>query len=473
MINAASIFMALFGGVFFLVGLAMLISGLGDIGTSEEGDQWVLAVMGVVFATAGGAVIVAGFRHRAEVNAIEAAKQRHPSEPWMWERKWQTRRIEHHAGWTTVGLWAFAFFWNAIVLTAGALGWEEMAAEASEEPAILFVLLFPIIGIGVIVAAVRSTLQWRRFGTSALVLSRIPISLGRDLDGVLELPSDVRNAEEVVATLRCLRTTRSGKNTTTTVIWSDERRHPRASMGIGPSGPTLAVRFRVPADEPESTVGGGTPSISWELSVSAAVEGVDFSASYPLPVFRTSDTPEPGSEEVERPTIERNERISGVVERTIIRQRAADGGATWDYPPMRAPKAAVFLSGFTIVWSAILWLMLTNDAPGIIVAVFGFFEILLIMGTADVLLGRVVVTIDRSGMFVRSGLTTSLSSRQFAASDVLRFRVKGGMTVGSTMFHSIEATLRSGKAMTVGKYLRSRGEAEAIVAEMEEELRRG
>lgn len=473
MINAASIFMTLFGGVFFLAGLAMLISGLGDVGVSDDEGQWVLAAMGTIFATVGGGIIYLGFRHGAEEKERAAARERHPSEPWMWERKWQTRRIEHHAGWTTVGLWAFAFFWNAIVVTAGTLGWEEMAAEASEEPAILFVLLFPIVGIGVIVAAVRSTLQWRRFGTSALVLNRIPVSLGRDLDGVLELPSDVRNAEEVVATLRCLRTTRSGKNTTTTVIWSDERRHPRASMGIGPSGPTLAVRFRVPADEPESTVGGGTPSISWELSVSAAVEGVDFSASYPLPVFRTSDTPEPGSEEVERPTIERSERASGVVERTIIRQRAADGAATWDYPPMRAPKAAVFLAGFTIAWSAILWLMLANDAPGIFVAVFGFFEILLVMGTADVVLGRVVVTIDRSEMSVRSGLTMTPNSRKFAASDVLRFRVKGGMTVGSTMFHSIEATLRSGKTVIVGKYLRSRGEAEAIVGEMEEELRRG
>jgi hypothetical protein len=347
-----------------------------------------------------------------------------------------------------------------------------MAAEAANQPAILFVLLFPIVGIGVVVAAVRSTMQWRRFGTSAFVLNRLPVSLGRDLEGLLELPSNVRNAEKLVATLRCLRTTRSGKNSTTTVIWSDERRHPRASMGIGPSGPTLAVRFRVPADEPETTVGGGTPSINWELSVSAAVEGVDFSASYALPVFRTSDTPEPGSEDADRPLVERGERTSGAVERTIARQRTADGAATWDYPPMRAPKAAIFLTGFTIIWSAILWIMITQDAPGIIVAGFGFFELLLIMGTADVLLGRVNVTIDRSGMLVRSGLTMSLKSQQVATSDVLRFRVKVGMTVGSTMFHSIEATLRSGKTVTVGKYLRSRGEAEAIVEEMEAELRK-
>lgn len=463
--------MALFGGVFFLVGLAMLISGLGDIGAAEEGDQWVLAFMGVVFATAGGAVIVAGFRHRAELSAIETAKQRHPSEPWMWERKWRSRRIEHHAGWTSVALWAFALFWNAIVMTAGVLGWEEMASQASEEPAILFVLLFPIVGIGLLVAAVRSTMQWHRFGTSALVLNRLPVSLGRDLDGVLELPSDVRNAEEVLATLRCLRTTRSGKNTTTTVVWSDERRHPRASMGIGPSGPTLAVRFRVPTDEPETSVGNDYPSINWELSVSAAVEGVDFSASYPLPVFKTNETPEPGTDEADKPITERPVRSSGVVERTIVRQRAADGTATWDYPPMRARKAAVFLTGFTIVWSAIMWLLVSQDAPGIFVAVFGFFEVLLILGTVDVLLGRVTVTVDRSGMLVKHGVGSFLRTRVVAPSDIARIRVKGGMTVGSTMYHNIVATLSDGKNVPVGNYLRSRAEAEAIVEEMEEALK--
>ncbi|MCU0411570.1 MAG: hypothetical protein MUE68_05140 [Bacteroidetes bacterium] len=472
MANSSTIFLSLFGGVFLLAGLAMLISGLGDIGVAENDDQWVLVVMGIIFAAAGGAVIAAGFRHGAEVKAIEAAKQRHPSEPWMWERTWTSRRIEHDAGSTTVALWAFALIWNAIVITAGILGWEEMAAQVSEEPAVLFVLLFPVVGIGVFIAAVRSTMQWRRFGTSALVLRRIPVALGRDFTGTLELPADVREADEIMVSLRCLRTTKSGKNTSTAVIWSDEQRYPRTLIGSGPSGPTLAVSFRVPADEPETSVGSGYPSIRWELNVSAAVAGVDFGASYRLPVFRTHDTHEPGASSEEAPS-PRAERAFGVVERTIVRQRGADGSSVWHYPPLRAPSAAVFLTGFTIVWSVVVYFLASSDAPGIFTALFGFFEILLIMGTVDVLLGRVTVTIDRRGMSVLGGPGFSMNTRVVPLADVQQFRVKGGMTVGSTVYHSIEASLANGKTVTVGKYLRSRAEAEEIVEEMEEELKRG
>jgi hypothetical protein len=471
MINAASVFMTLFGGVFFLAGLAMLIAGLGDIGVSDDEGQWVLALMGAIFASAGGGVIYLAIRHGAETKEQAAARERHPSEPWMWDGKWQTRRIEHSARGTSVALWAFAIFWNAIVLTVGGIGWEEIAAQISEEPAVLLVLLFPVVGIGLFAAALRTTLQWRRFGTSALVLHRLPVALGRDLEGVLELPNDVRNAEQVVVTLRCLRTTRSGKNSTTTVIWSDERRYPRASMGIGPSGPTLAVRLPVPADEPETTVGSDSPSISWELAVSADVAGVDFGASYPLPVFRTGETPDPSEKNGEPIDTPASGRNAGVVERTIIRERGSDGSSVWNYPPMRAPSAAFVMTGLTIVWSVVVYALASSDAPGIFPVLFGLFDILLIMGTVDVLLGWINVTIGRQGMIIRSGKIVT-TTRRIDVADVRQFRVKGGMTVGSTMYHTIEASLADGKTETVGKFLRSRAEAEEIVREMEEELRR-
>jgi hypothetical protein len=317
-------------------------------------------------------------------------------------------------------------------------------------------------------------MQWRRFGTSAFVLNRVPVGLGRELEGVIELPNDVREAEEVLVVLTCLRTTRSGKNTTTTALWNDEQRYPRTLMGSGPSGPTLAVRFVLPTDQPPTSVESGYPSVRWQVSVAAAIAGVDFSAHYQVPVFRTNEPPialNAGSTDA-TPIDSARERGSGIVRRTIVRERTSDGASVWNYRPLRAPSGAAFMTFFTLIWTGIVYLLITQDVSEFLTIIFGFFEVVLVLGTVDVLAGRTIVMIDRQGMLVQSGPGILLRSRRVAFADVGTFEIKSGMTIGTTMYHTIEVTTEEGKKVTVGTYLRSRAEAEEIAEEMREEVKR-
>lgn len=473
MANAGTIILVLFGGVFFLVGITLFVTALNDIGLAEDNSPWVLAAMGAVFAAVGGGIIWIGLHARTSMRRQEELQQQHPKEPWLWEERWRDRRIKHDARGASLALWGFAILWNAIVGTAIAAGWRDLLDQVSEEPGMLFFLLFPVVGIGVLIAAIRSTMQWRRFGTSTLVLDRLPVPIGGELEGVLELPADVREADEVLVTLVCLRTTRHGKNTTTTMLWGDERRHPRSSMGSGSSGPTLAIRFSVPPDAVPSSVGGGTPSISWKVRVTAAVSGVDFAAEYPIPVFQTDDPPTTTRAAEDAPKPDRtHQRGAGVIQRTIVRAPLPEGGAEWVYPAFRAKGGAAFMFLFTLFWTGIVYLLVTQDVPGIFAAIFGFFEVVLVLGLIDVLFGRLIVRIDRQGLVATSGPGILWKTRRLPLNGVTTFEVKLGMTVGSTAYHSIEARTDGGQKLAVGKYLRSRGEAEAIVEEMEAELKR-
>jgi len=58
------------------------------------------------------------------------------------------------------GLWFFALMWNAISFPAAAIAVPQGLAEG--EWGVLFVLLFPLIGIGVLWAAIGATVAWLR-----------------------------------------------------------------------------------------------------------------------------------------------------------------------------------------------------------------------------------------------------------------------------------------------------------------------
>ena len=53
---------------------------------------------------------------------------------------------------------------------------------------------------------------------------------------------------------------------------------------------TVRVKFPLPSDQPATTLGGSHDGITWELVISAAMPGLDYGASFELPVL------EPGTQ---------------------------------------------------------------------------------------------------------------------------------------------------------------------------------
>jgi hypothetical protein len=67
------------------------------------------------------------------------------------------------------------------------------------------------------------------------------------------------------------------------VLWQDERREP-GHVGARSAHVLVPVRFALPADRPATTLGGGE-GIAWELEVFAAMPGLDYRATFTLPIL--------------------------------------------------------------------------------------------------------------------------------------------------------------------------------------------
>ncbi len=163
--------------------------------------------------------------------------------------------------------------------------------------------LMKFIGLGVavvaaalIVQAIRIRLHSRKFGENFLVLERTPVLLGRDVSGEVEsgVPAESPPADGFRVRLRCVhrwqetidrrgdRTTRQTRYRRDT-LWEDEH---RTAGRRDPARGTLniPVRFRLPTNQPSSSIPDAEEGIVWEVVVTAQMRGLDYSARFEIPV---------------------------------------------------------------------------------------------------------------------------------------------------------------------------------------------
>jgi len=50
----------------------------------------------------------------------------------------------------------------------------------------LGVLVFPALGVGFLIWAIRETLRWKEFGNTYFELATVPYTLGRELHGTIQ-----------------------------------------------------------------------------------------------------------------------------------------------------------------------------------------------------------------------------------------------------------------------------------------------
>jgi hypothetical protein len=177
--------------------------------------------------------------------------------------------------------WVFAVLWMAI--SSPGLFFLPKELAKGNWPALLIVL-FPAVGIWLLIMAARSTLQWRRFGALALTLAPYPGAIGDAIRGTVDLPERFRGAQEFRVMITCVRrhTSGSGRNRSTwdTALWQDETRAQATASGRGTQ---LAFGFPVPANLPPS----GAPSndyVFWAIDIAADLPGVDLDTRFDVPM---------------------------------------------------------------------------------------------------------------------------------------------------------------------------------------------
>jgi hypothetical protein len=366
--------------------------------------------------------------------------------------------------------WIFGGFWNLVSFPAAFFALRQALEQGRY--AGLIALLFPAVGIGLLAWAVRSTLRYRRYGTSRLELTTVPAPVGRELRGIVVASGLLETRETLGVTLTCVRrvTRGAGKNrsTTETVLWQEEQRvrgtQSRRAEGMVTSVP---VAFRIPADAEPADSTDPRDQVVWRLAVSADVPGVDYHSAFEVPVFRTADDGggdgEAASSLAVQPFVQPpSSRIK------VTRNRR---GTEIVFPAARNPGASAGLTAFLAIWLLVVWALVHFEAPLLFRVIFAGFALLLVAAAAGSWFSVSRVSIGDGSVTVARGLFVPWREQRLAAGDIAEVRTRIGMQVGGTPYYDLMLVGNNGRKVPAGRAIRDKREAEWLADTVREALR--
>ena len=458
MTKGSLIFLSVFLTPFFLVGGSFLIMGLSKVMSGEPAEGWPMAGFALVFlAFSSGflALIVTGYR-QGKIKATQATE--HKESPWLAREDWAkgVARSRGRAG--MIALWVFAVVWNAI---SSPLFFVFRSEWEKGNKAILIGLLFPLVGIGVLIAAIRATLQWKRFGRSELHLETRPARNGGHFAARLRIPSMVSTIQQIDLRMACIKrtTSGSGKNRSTheKLLWEEKRVAPRQVITFDQDGTSLPVFFHLPRGQPDTLE--GNPAVIWRIEATANLPGVDFSESFEVPVF---DTKESGPEtRVHDPLAAHQATLDAGTAPTVrgVRIHETPFGVNITFKPARNPGMIFGLLIFTIIWTGIMIFMIRMHAPLLFPIIWGLFVTFLIIGLVSALFHGVRIDASEGAITIRHRLLVPIVTRHAAPGTITGVKAVLGTRSGKTQYYRIVVHTSEGKRYHAGGGLKEKRDA--------------
>ena len=241
-----------------------------------------------VFAVAGCGLTACGIYNLRDVSRLNRGRREHPDEPWRWRKEWATGRISAGTKLGALVTWGLAIFWNGISLPVLFLVFSRALSDIRQVWMLVF-LIFPLIGAGLLIEAVRRTILHFKYGQSYFELRTVPGTTGGVLQGNLVLEGRLRELQVVDVALTCCHrivTGRGkGRSTRRTALWEDKQHFDSVTVFSENQG-TIPVSFRIPDDLPPSDDSKPDEAIEWILKATAGLPGVDLDLEFEVPVFR-------------------------------------------------------------------------------------------------------------------------------------------------------------------------------------------
>jgi hypothetical protein len=231
------------------------------------------------------AIVFVALRNSARAASLQAGA---PDQPWLWRPEWAARRIPDKRRATAAFLWIFAIFWNAITIPVSFLLVREWTKQ--QNPALLFALIFPAVGLGLIIAAIYVGLRRLKFGVAVCTLDTVPIRRGHSFHGEIEMRGDAVPADgyrlRLVCVRRVIRSSGKSQSVDEQEIAQQEIRVSAASAMRSPTGGVrIPFSITVPSEGPACDIRNPRDQILWRLEAAAEMPGIDYAASFELPVF--------------------------------------------------------------------------------------------------------------------------------------------------------------------------------------------
>src|SRR6267143_2887694 len=200
--KAAAAFLALFGIPFLGGGLFLIYAQIVSRGNFRT-ESTILGVMiGSVFALIGGGLIYAAIGGYGRLKKQAAIEESNPLAPWLWRTDWASRRAESLNQKTEITYWVICILCNLILLPV--VGGLVPKMVRTADPRAFLLLGFGLIGVILLVNAIRATIRHRRFGNTYLEFNSLPFSPGNRVGGRIHLKFEIQAQHGIDLRLSCV-----------------------------------------------------------------------------------------------------------------------------------------------------------------------------------------------------------------------------------------------------------------------------
>ncbi len=302
----------------------------------------------LVFGALGGGIMLWAFRGKRRLAIANA-----DDKPWLARPEWQGGVIRSQARGGMIAIWIFALVWNLISAPAA---FQFISVWQDEGLIALLLLLFPLVGLGLLYWAVKLTREWTRFGITPLTMDPFPGAIDGDVGGEIRVNLAYHPSMLCRVTLSSIHSyvSGSGKNRSRreSVQWQDEG-YARV-FAAGANATRLQFRFTTPPGL-HATEEYSNSYHLWRLRVDMDLPGTDLQRSFELPVYHTGEKSRRISIDSTR------ERPAGMPEAsalTLLPLHRSGNVQMIDYAMLRKPAHSLMLFLFGALFGGIgilLW----------------------------------------------------------------------------------------------------------------------
>jgi hypothetical protein len=501
--KSASVVLVLFGLPFFGFGL---VATFAFIGQAQHGKTGAIgaAFIAFFFLLIGLGIILASIFGYGMLKKQAAREQATPDAPWLWRDDWAAKRAESTNKASVRGLWIAAIFANFITIPAFVIAVPQLARKT--DPKLLIVAGFEVVGIILIVAAVRASIRRERFGKTWFELESLPFTPGNHLRGSIHLRLNTTVRHGIDLRLACVRRiiTGSGKNRTVreALLWEDEANIPAGALRPDVTGTAIPVDFQLPAECYETNTQNADDQVLWILHAKADVPGVDYSDNFELPVFNTSAKPSSAPAPVLSPAQQMATGFSIVPQTSSStfgfdnpadftrrpdptevaapqhpRVRISTGwnGTEYYFPAFRNVAQTLGVFVVAAIWWTVVYFLSTKKAPVFFPVVFGIFGLLLVYAVVHLALMSTTIAVGNGAIELRRSILGFVTStRRFPFAEVAGIVAATGMqpaggigSSGVNAQYSIRLRRKNDRDLTLVDSICDRQEARWLVSQME------
>lgn len=431
----------------------------------------------VVFGGAGFGIMFWGIKSIFGSKKINKLQNAFPGQPWFQKEVWREGIIKSSSKGGLIFSIIFATFWNAIAIPVPIIILTKEVEKG--QPMIYLVLLFPLVGVLLVLWAIYAIIKWKKFGESYFRMDNVPGLIGGKLSGKICTTVNIIPEDGFHIKLKCINRyeTGSGKNRSTreNILWESEQVIARELLYQDLTRSEIPVLFAIPFSEKPTDESNSRNEIIWKIEVKASVPGLDYSSEFEIPVFKTDESnpdfalPQEEIEALPQKTVAPLELLDrgGI----IVSPSYSSGGMEYLFPMGRNWKSSLGLSLFSIVWNGIVIGIFCAKAPLLFLITFGGVGIILILCSLNSWFNKRKVEINQYSIKLSGGFMGIGSKREIDIKEYQSFNRKMTSQSNQTTFYKVLLHTVSNETYTVATALKGKTLADAFIAELKKQIK--